>query len=188
MVFALAGCTATASTMTPPATTTAASTTNSVPTSSSTPAGTSSTVTSATVTSTPATTTTETGVVTTTTATTSPSTGNASTGETVVINNINFKGDAAREEADEYVEIQNWQDIPVDITGWVLKNVDSDVTFTFPSYTLEAYETVRVYTNEIHPAWGSFSFNHEGPIWDNENGNTAVLYDAQGSEISRRRY
>jgi hypothetical protein len=108
---------------------------------------------------------------------------------TVVINGVNYQGDPARAEADEYVEVQNWQLVPADITGWVLKNLDhEEFSFTFPQCVLEPGETVLVYTNEVHPETGGFSFGSEVPLWDNDKSNTAVLYDATGQEISRYTY
>jgi hypothetical protein len=177
LVIVLAGCT------NPPATT--------PPPGPATPAGTFSTTpgTSSTNPQTPATGTIRASTVPSETSTTEPVTSSkAPTGETVVINNIFFTGSAGSNEADEYVEIQNWQDIPMDVTGWVLKNINNGATFRFPSCVLQPYEIVRVYTNEIHPEFGSFSFESDRAIWDNKSSNTAVLYDAQGREISRRSY
>jgi len=108
---------------------------------------------------------------------------------TVVINDVVYKGTPALAESDEFVEIQNWQPDPVDMTGWVLTNLDRDIpAFTFPAYTLEAGKAIRVYTNEVHPQWGGFSFGSDKPLWDNVEGDTAILYDAGGHEISRRTY
>ncbi len=61
-------------------------------------------------------------------------------------------------------------------------------SFTFPSYILEPGESIRVYTNEIHPEWGGFSFGYGSAVWNNSSPDTAVLYDAQGVEVSRKSY
>jgi hypothetical protein len=50
-------------------------------------------------------------------------------------------------------------------------------------------QSVLVFTNEIHCPYGGFSFNYGlGNIWDNYRPDTAVLYNAQGEEVSRRSY
>lgn len=49
--------------------------------------------------------------------------------------------------------------------------------------------TVLVFTDEIHCQTGGFTFGYgQGNIWDNLKPETAVLYDAEGKEVSRRSY
>lgn len=50
-------------------------------------------------------------------------------------------------------------------------------------------QTVLVFTDEIHCQYGGFTFNYGlGNIWDNRKPDTAVLYDNNGEEVSRRSY
>lgn len=50
-------------------------------------------------------------------------------------------------------------------------------------------QTILVFTDEVHCPSGGFSFNWgQGNIWDNEIPDTAVLYDSDGKEVSRRSY
>lgn len=50
-------------------------------------------------------------------------------------------------------------------------------------------QTILVFTDEMHCDTGGFSFNWgQGNIWNNETPDTAVLYDSQGAEVSRRSY
>lgn len=50
-------------------------------------------------------------------------------------------------------------------------------------------QTVLVFTDEVHCSSGGFSFNWGlGNIWNNEIPDTAVLYNSEGAEISRRSY
>ena len=50
-------------------------------------------------------------------------------------------------------------------------------------------QTVLVFTDEVHCSYGGFSFNWGlGNIWNNEIPDTAVLYNSEGEEISRRSY
>jgi hypothetical protein len=55
--------------------------------------------------------------------------------------------------------------------------------------TLYPGQIILVFTDEIHCASGGFSFNWgQGNIWSNEIPDTAVLYDSNGKEVSRRSY
>ncbi|MGA9048438.1 MAG: lamin tail domain-containing protein [Dehalococcoidia bacterium] len=50
-------------------------------------------------------------------------------------------------------------------------------------------QTVLVFTDEIHCQYGGLSFNYgTGDIWDDAYTDIAVLYDAQGHEVSRKGY
>jgi hypothetical protein len=116
-----------------------------------------------------------------------------------------------RIEPDEYVVIKNLSESYVKMGGWVLKNITKGYpSFTFPlDFIFGPGQIIRVYTNEIYPeceTWlefgGSsetlscenpgklwFSFNWgPGDIWSNETPNVAVLYDAEGKEVSRKSY
>jgi len=116
-----------------------------------------------------------------------------------------------RVEPDEYVVIKNLGESPVKMGGWVLKNISKpSPSFTFPSHFIsEPGQIIRVYTDEVYPeceAWRAFgtgekatdcadpkkawfSFNYiTGDIWSNDKSDIAVLYDAQGNEISRKSY
>jgi len=107
----------------------------------------------------------------------------------IQITNIFYDGLVPRVESDEYVEITNLGDQPQDLAGWVLQDISQGYpSFTFPSYTLPPGESIRVYTNEHHPEWGGFSFEYGRAIWNNREPDVAVLYDDQGTEVSRKSY
>ena len=117
-------------------------------------------------------------------------------------------------EFDEYVEIKNFSDSPQNITGWVLKNLTKGgPAFIFPTFKpcscewygnwsdcikncyppqpciLEPYKSIRVYTGEPHYGSGGFCFYYSpGDIWNNEIPDTAVLYNLEGQEVSRKSY
>jgi len=60
---------------------------------------------------------------------------------------------------------------------------------TAPLCILYPGQTVLVFTDEIHCQYGGLSFNYgPGDIWDNAYTDIAVLYDAQGHEVSRNSY
>jgi hypothetical protein len=116
-----------------------------------------------------------------------------------------------RVEPDEYVVIKNLSETYVKMGGWVLKNITKGYpSFTFPlNFIFGPGQIIRVYTDEIYPECGTwlefgedskapycenpgkiwFSFNWAaGDIWSNEKPDVAVLYDAQGNEVSRKSY
>lgn len=107
----------------------------------------------------------------------------------VQITYIFYDGLVPSVESDEYVEIKNLGNAPQDLTDWVLKDIDEGYpSFTFPSYTLQPGETIRVYTNEIHPEWGGFSFGYGQAIWNNSDPDTAALFDDQAQLVSSMSY
>ncbi|MCD6358886.1 MAG: lamin tail domain-containing protein, partial [Dehalococcoidia bacterium] len=114
---------------------------------------------------------------------------NAASPPLVRITDIFYDGVVPRVESDEYVEITNLGGQGQDVTGWVLKDISEGYpSFTFPSYILAPGVSIRVYTNEINPEWGGFSFGYGRAIWNNTDPDTAALYDAEGQEVSRRSY
>lgn len=116
-------------------------------------------------------------------------------------------------EWDEYVEIKNLSYSPQNIAGWKLINLTKGYpTFIFPMFTPcscdylgwqkcveECYpprpcaiaprESIRIYTGEVKWEYGGYCFYYgPGDIWNNQTPDTAVLYDAQGQEVSRKSY
>jgi competence protein ComEC len=107
----------------------------------------------------------------------------------VQITRVFYDGLVPRVESDEYVEITNLGTEAVDLAGWVLRDISEGYpSFTFPSYNLQPGQSIRVYTNEIHPEYGGFSFGFGKAIWNNSDPDTAALYNAQGQEVSRKSY
>jgi competence protein ComEC len=107
----------------------------------------------------------------------------------VKITYIFYDGVVPTVESDEYVEITNLGTASVNLQGWRLVDIDEGYPeFVFPSYLLEPGKSIRVYTNEIHLEYGGFSFGYGKAIWNNADPDVAVLYDAQGNEVSRRSY
>lgn len=105
----------------------------------------------------------------------------------VAITEIQYDGIEGREEADEYAEIQNYGDIPADISGWTLsagKNQD----FVFPEDTiLMPSGCVRVYTNKVVPETGGFSFESNTAIWNNKE-DCGRLYDYRQELVNELHY
>jgi hypothetical protein len=107
----------------------------------------------------------------------------------VQITYIFYDGLVYRTESDEYVEITNLGSESQDLAGWVLRDISEGYpSFTFPSYILAPGAKIRVYTNEIHPEWGGFSFGFGKAVWSNSSPDTAALFNAQGQKVSEKSY
>ncbi len=101
---------------------------------------------------------------------------------------ILFDGAIPRSEADEYVEISNYGGSQ-NLAGWVLKDRDDRrQEFAFPAYSLGPGDTIRVYTNQVHPQWGGLTFGSGTSLWNNTDADVAVLIDAQGRVVSSATY
>jgi hypothetical protein len=112
-----------------------------------------------------------------------------STATNVKITKIFYDGLVYRTESDEYVEIENLGSESVDLAGWRLIDIDEGYpSLTFSPYILQSGKSIRVYTNEIHFEYGGFSFGSGKAVWNNSSPDTAVLYNAQGQEVSRKSY
>ena len=108
----------------------------------------------------------------------------------MVIECIFFDGEVPRSEADEFVQLFNRGNTSVDLKGWQLVDLgDRGQRFTFEEATiLEPGARVRVYTNQVHPEWGGFTFGYGRSIWHNTSPDTAGLFDAMGILVSRKSY
>jgi len=112
-----------------------------------------------------------------------------SVGSNVQITYIFYDGFVYRTESDEYVEVTNLGDTSQDLKAWRLLDISEGYpSLTFPSYILQPGKSIRVYTNEIHPEFGGFSFRSGKAVWNNSSPDTAVLKNAQGQEVSRKSY
>ena len=103
---------------------------------------------------------------------------------------IFYDGEVPRSEADEYVQIVNNSRQSVILEDWRLADLgDRRQEFTFEeSYTLAVGERIRVYTNQVHPQWGGFSFAYGRSIWHNTDPDTAGLFDSAGRLVSKKTY
>lgn len=106
----------------------------------------------------------------------------------IAITTVRCKGDVKYTQADEYVEIINRGTAPGDISGFVLGADDRGQDFTFPPGTvLQPGQRIRVYTNQVHPQWGGFTYGSGRPIW-NDKGDNAALRDTDGNRVSTYGY
>jgi hypothetical protein len=93
-------------------------------------------------------------------------------------------------EPDDYVEIVNLDGAPQELNGWRLTDIADDErpNFVFPARTLKPGQTVRVYTNEVHPESGGFSFQWGQAVWNNLDPDRAGLFDQAGKLVSTMTY
>lgn len=106
----------------------------------------------------------------------------------IAITYIFYDGVVPRVESDEYVEFRNPSAEVVDMSGWKLVSLVGEQTFVFPTgFTMQPGKRCRAYTNEYHPESCGLSFDSGSAIWRN-SGDTAVILDTQGREVSRYSY
>jgi hypothetical protein len=109
-------------------------------------------------------------------------------GPAVAITHVHARGEVRRVQSDEYVEVTNRGPRAQDVSGWRLEAGDERQSFAFePGTVLAAGQAVRVYTNELHPESGGFSFGIGRAIW-RDAGDTARLFDAHGALVSELGY
>lgn len=112
--------------------------------------------------------------------------GQATTQGAVTISDISYKG-TGQNQPDEYVEITNTGGAPVSLDGWELHDVYGGQNFTWSGFTLGPGQQIRVYTNEVHPESGGFTFGSKVAIWNNK-GDAAELLDSSGTVVSSFAY
>jgi hypothetical protein len=101
----------------------------------------------------------------------------------LVITTLHYDGAVPRTEADEYVQITNRGGAGQNMAGWRIVSVRAGQTYAFPSVTIAAGQTCRVYTNELHPEWCSLSWGRGSAVWNNA-GDRANLVDPNGVIVS----
>lgn len=102
----------------------------------------------------------------------------------IVIQEVFAVGQVSVVESDEYAVIANTGATRINIGGWRLNAGNEGQDFIFSNFTLAPGQHVRVYTNEIHPETGGFSFGSVIPLWNNDS-ECGFLFDAVGRQVSR---
>lgn len=111
---------------------------------------------------------------------------NVQRNQDVQITSVYYDG-KKRSEPDEFVEIANKGNAPVDITDWELQDPSGNNEYKWENSVIQPGATIRVFTNETHNDSGGFSFGSKNPIWNN-SGDVAELYDADKVLVSRFAY
>lgn len=88
----------------------------------------------------------------------------------------------------EWIELTNEGAASVDLTGWKLKDAaNSPHTYSFPSgFTLAAAAKVKVRTGVGSDTATDLYWDRNQAVWNNNGGDTAYLYDAQGNLVDSR--
>ena len=86
----------------------------------------------------------------------------------------------------EYVMIQNYAGVAVNLTNWTLRDLAGN-TYLFPPFTLNAGAFVRVWTKVGANTPTDLYWGLGAPIWDN-TGDTAYLRDHYGTLVSTFNY
>lgn len=98
-------------------------------------------------------------------------------------------GTASSQEPDEYVAIKNTSAAAISLAGWRLTDMsDNTRSFTFQGGLVQPGQEVRVYTNEVHPEWGGYSFSRGTAIWNNCRPDIAGLFNPGGTLVSQATY
>ena len=100
-----------------------------------------------------------------------------------------FDGEVPTSQSDEYVAIRNNGGAAGSLAGWtLLDGADGGPAFAFPDVVVNVGETIRVYTNEVHPEYGGFSFGYGKAIWNDSNPDRADLKNPDGDIVSSMSY
>lgn len=89
--------------------------------------------------------------------------------------------------AGEYVRIANGGAEPIDLTGWTLRDFASRHTYTFPAFTLAPGAEVQIWTKAGADDAANLYWGQRAAVWNND-GDTAVLTDADGAEVTSYTY
>lgn len=83
---------------------------------------------------------------------------------------------------EEWVRIRNSGDVPVDLTGWAMRDESASNRFAFPvGFTLAAAETATIYSGcGDNSAADLYWCSRGSAIWNND-GDTAFLLDPSGN-------
>ena len=82
----------------------------------------------------------------------------------------------------EYVVFRNTCSQPIDMTGWTVEDAANHV-YTFPSFVLEGYVEVTLYTGCGTNTKTELYWCSSGAIWNNEVGDTLFLRNANGELV-----
>ncbi|MEI8164858.1 MAG: DNA/RNA non-specific endonuclease [Chloroflexales bacterium] len=87
----------------------------------------------------------------------------------------------------EYVLLRNSGGSPATLTGWTLRDAAKHV-YTFPVFTLAAGAEVRLWTKGGGNDASNLYWGQPQPVWNNTGGDTAILRDSRGTEVTRFTY
>jgi hypothetical protein len=86
----------------------------------------------------------------------------------------------------EHVVIKASGSSPVDLGGWILRDLAHHV-FRFPAFSLRPGSTVKVWTGPGEDDGENLHWGRRSAVWNND-GDSVVLVDADGREVARHTY
>ncbi|MDM8532720.1 lamin tail domain-containing protein [Anaerolineales bacterium HSG25] len=90
----------------------------------------------------------------------------------------------ARNAIDEYVEIENITDSPIDLRGWSILS-EKDAQKCNLAGTLASAESLRIWALAQDASKGGYNCGFSQEIWDDTMPDDAILYNVEGTETSR---
>lgn len=86
---------------------------------------------------------------------------------------------------EEWVELQNRGSDVQDLDGWTLVSENGNATCHLPSMVLMPDQLLRVWTMDQDAEPGDVACGLNGEMWNDDELDPAVLYNAEGEEVSR---
>lgn len=87
----------------------------------------------------------------------------------------------------EYVRIANNTSSAINMTGWTLRDEGRKHSFTLPSFMIAPGAVVQIWTKGGQNDATNLYWGQRGAVWNN-TGDTAILLDAEGKQVSRFSY
>jgi micrococcal nuclease len=81
--------------------------------------------------------------------------------------NYNAVGNDNENLNDEYVILQNVGDVPLNMTGWTIKDEGSNI-YTFPEYMLPSDQVVTFHSGSGSNTEDEIFWNKKGAVWNNK--------------------
>jgi len=104
----------------------------------------------------------------------------------VAIKHIEFDP-PGRDIDGEFVRIENSSAGAINLGGWVLRDEGGKHSYTFPVFTLPAGRAVLLWSKRGTDDSANLYWGNASAIWNN-TGDTAILLDATGNEVTRFSY
>ncbi|MDM8529063.1 lamin tail domain-containing protein [Anaerolineales bacterium HSG24] len=90
----------------------------------------------------------------------------------------------ARNAIDEYVDIKNVTDTPIDLRGWSIFS-EKDAQKCNLAGTLAPTELLRIWALASDASKGGYNCGFSQEIWADTEADAAILYNVEGIEVSR---
>ncbi len=96
-----------------------------------------------------------------------------------IVLNYNAPGDDRFNLNGEYVKLINTTAEPINLTGWTIKDVATNI-YQFPRFVLQPAKKVYIHSGEGQDTHKRLYWNSQTPVWNND-GDTLFLRDCSGA-------